>query len=74
MYSPRINEKHIPVLYRRAKDKGIPMTRLVNEILEDNLYDKFHCHSCHKEVEAEKGSHTAYCESCECEVFIKEAV
>jgi DNA-directed RNA polymerase subunit RPC12/RpoP len=74
MYSPRIAEKHIPVIYRRAKDKGIPMTRLVNEILEDSLYEIVHCQSCSAEIEIEQGTETFYCEYCECEVFIKEAV
>ena len=33
MYSPKIDEEFIPPLYRIAKSKGIPMTRLVNQIL-----------------------------------------
>jgi EAL domain-containing protein (putative c-di-GMP-specific phosphodiesterase class I) len=37
MYSPRIREDLIPYLYRLRKERGIPMTRLVNEIIEDYL-------------------------------------
>ena len=37
MYSPRISEELIPKIYRVAKAKGIPMTRVVGEILDDAL-------------------------------------
>jgi hypothetical protein len=37
MYSPKINEELIPRLYRLRKLKRMPMTRLVNEILEKAL-------------------------------------
>lgn len=37
MYSPKIYEKHIPTLYRLSRLKKIPMTRLVNQIIEDYL-------------------------------------
>src|SRR6266849_5773198 len=33
MYSPKIDEKLIPVLYRAAKAQGVPMTTLVNRLL-----------------------------------------
>ena len=33
MYSPKINEAYIPVIYRMAKSKGMRMTTLVNEII-----------------------------------------
>lgn len=33
MYSPKIDEKLIPVLYRMAKGQGIPMTKLVDRLL-----------------------------------------
>ena len=35
MYSPKIDEAFIPILYRLAKERKVPMTRLVNEILRD---------------------------------------
>lgn len=37
MYSPRIDEELIPALYRLAKEKKIPMTRLVNGMLRRAL-------------------------------------
>jgi hypothetical protein len=37
MYSPRIDEDLIPPLYRMAKARRIPMTRLVSEILKEAL-------------------------------------
>ena len=37
MYSPRIDEALIPPLYRLAKARGIPMTRLVSGILQEAL-------------------------------------
>lgn len=37
MYSPKIDEELIPALYRMAKEKKIPMTRLVNGMLRRGL-------------------------------------
>ena len=37
MYSPKIDPKYISPLYHQAKARGIPMTRLVNEILSEHL-------------------------------------
>ena len=39
MYSPKIDEELIPRLYRLRKLKKIPMTRLVNGILEHALLE-----------------------------------
>jgi hypothetical protein len=39
MYSPKIDEELIPRLYRLRKLKKIPMTRLVNGILENALQE-----------------------------------
>ena len=40
MYSPKISEELIPVLYHTAKQKCIPMTKLVNELIRSSLnYD-----------------------------------
>jgi len=33
MYSPKISEDLIPVLYREAKQQGVPMTKLVDVII-----------------------------------------
>jgi pyruvoyl-dependent arginine decarboxylase (PvlArgDC) len=37
MYSPKIREKYVPILYRLSKLKRVPMTKLVNGIIEDYL-------------------------------------
>ncbi len=37
MYSPKIDEELIPRIYRLGKLKKMPMTRLVNEILQRRL-------------------------------------
>jgi hypothetical protein len=37
MYSPKIAEKLIPVLYHTAKNRGVPMTELVNRLLIEAL-------------------------------------
>lgn len=39
MYSPRISEELIPKLYCIAKAKSIPMTKLVNNLLEEATRD-----------------------------------
>lgn len=49
MYSPKIDEELIPRLYRLRKLKKIPMTRLVNGILEKALSEM-------EEKESEKAS------------------
>ena len=35
MYSPKISEDLVPVLYRMAKERKTPMTRLVDGIIRD---------------------------------------
>ena len=37
MYSPKINEQHIPALYHLGKRVRKPMTRLVNEAISQYL-------------------------------------
>lgn len=37
MYSPKIAEKLIPVLYHTAKVQGVRMTALVNRLLTESL-------------------------------------
>lgn len=38
-YSPVIRRELVSVLYKERKRRGIPMTRLVDEILTDKLKD-----------------------------------
>ena len=37
MYSPKIKEEFIPVLYRLAKEQKVSMTKLVNKIIEQAI-------------------------------------
>ena len=38
MYSPKIHESLIPILYKLAKAEGRPMTKLVNELVRSALH------------------------------------
>lgn len=38
MYSPRISEDLIPLIYKKAKEKKAPMTKIVDEILRATFY------------------------------------
>lgn len=35
MYSPKIHQELIPLLYREAKERRMPMTRLTSKIIKD---------------------------------------
>jgi len=37
MYSPKISEDLVPIIFRVALSKNIPMTRLVNQIIKNYL-------------------------------------
>ncbi len=37
MYSPKIKEDYIPELYKIAKARGLPMTHIVREALDEYL-------------------------------------
>jgi hypothetical protein len=36
-YSPKIKEDYIPVLYLIAKEQKVPMTKLVNRMIENEI-------------------------------------
>jgi len=38
MYSPKINEELIPILYKEAKENKLPMTKYVSMIIENHLF------------------------------------
>ena len=40
MYSPKINEEFIPVLFKLSASKKMPIIKLVNEIIEDYLEEE----------------------------------
>jgi hypothetical protein len=37
MYSPKISEDLIPVLYRIKKNEGIPMTKIVDKFIRESI-------------------------------------
>ena len=37
MYSPKIDEDLIPILYKMAKAKSRPMTKIVNDIIRKGI-------------------------------------
>ena len=37
MYSPKIHQELIPLLYREAKERQMPMTRLTSRIIKDHF-------------------------------------
>lgn len=40
MYSPKVPERLIPILYRLGRERGRPMTHLVTEAVERYLEDE----------------------------------
>lgn len=40
MYSPKIKEDLVAKLYQKAKVEGVPMTKLVDQIIRDALNGK----------------------------------
>jgi hypothetical protein len=53
MYSPKINEAYIPYLYRLARHLGMPMTHLVDQILEP-VIERFKENGIFEELEKEE--------------------
>lgn len=76
MYSPKIKEDLIPILYRRSQVFGKPMTDLVDDILRPSLIcekadvtKNYVCLNCRSDVEYVGDDDVAYCEQCESAVF-----
>jgi hypothetical protein len=56
MYSPKIKEEFIPILFRISLSKRIPMTKLVNQIIKDYLERHFQIQSGRKVEESKEKS------------------
>jgi hypothetical protein len=41
MYSPKIKEEFLPMLFKISASKGVPMTKLVNQIIRDYLEENY---------------------------------
>lgn len=53
MYSPKIKEEFLPILFRISASKRIPMTKLVNQIIKDYLDE--HIPSTDSELAYDRG-------------------
>ena len=65
MYSPKIKEAYIPVIYRLAKKRRMHMTTLVNEIIRKKLKiskrtEKRTCKGVKNGGQNQKGTGVAY--------------
>lgn len=61
MYSPKISETLIPRIYRVAKSSGIPMTKWVNQVIEQALPETDAVHETNeKNSRKEKRNHERY--------------
>jgi len=54
MYSPKIKEEFIPILFKVSVSKKIPMTRLVNQIIKDYLERNFRAQPDERKVDEPK--------------------
>lgn len=78
MYSPKIKEDLIPILYRFAKHEDKSMTRIVDEILRPAIIQYEvqnaipYCISCYTQLEIEGTTRkvTAYCTQCKSDTFV----
>lgn len=76
MYSPKIKNDLIPILFRLAQDRDKSMTVIVDEILRPALIEFEenkaipYCVRCYSKVETNGRQVTAYCKQCESETFV----
>jgi hypothetical protein len=78
MYSPKIREDLIPIIYKKSKLVEKTMTKIVDDILRTELIDNndedtiYKCCSCNMQVDVVDGE-TGFCDHCESIVFIEKA-
>lgn len=56
MYSPKIDEKYIPTLYRLAKERQVTMKKLVNEMIEAGI-KQFERRKTHADKPSDRHGH-----------------
>jgi hypothetical protein len=68
MYSPKISDKFIPPLYRKAKQEGVPMTKLIDKIVEMFFAQEVptitQCPTCCPESRMYLEYEESYCTTC----------
>ena len=78
MYSPKIREDLIPIIYKKSKLTDKSMTDYVDDILRTELIEDtsdeaiYNCCSCRMQVATVDGN-KGYCDHCECIVFVEKA-
>jgi|GEM_PF-1934022 len=76
MYSPKIKDDLIGILYRKAQITGKSMTDIVDKLLRPQLVEEtpddatYSCHNCRTEVDIVIEDSKGYCEHCESVVFV----
>lgn len=78
MYSPKIKEDLIPILFRLSKEREKAMTRIVDELLRPALIEYEvqraipYCVRCYCviDIPQKDRSVTAYCKECQSETFV----
>lgn len=78
MYSPKIRQDLIPILYRLAREQETSMTRIVDELLRPVLLEHEakraipYCISCYSVLElvTDTPEPTAYCRQCQSETVV----
>lgn len=79
MYSPKIKNDLICIIYEKAQLEGKPMTDIVDSLLRPQLVEDtsdtvmYICHNCRTEVEILLDNSKGYCEQCECIVFVEKS-
>jgi hypothetical protein len=77
MYSPKIKEDLIPIIYRKSKLINMSMTKFVDDLLRSQLTENvsdeiiYRCCSCCQPIEIVDGV-TGYCDHCESIVFVEK--
>lgn len=68
MYSPKISERFIPLLYRKAKREGVPMTKLIDKIVEMFFAEEVptisECPNCCPDTKIHLNYEESYCTTC----------
>jgi len=72
MKTPKVKQTIIPVIIQSATDNSEAVEHLVDQIFHNGEITSaiYKCSKCNAEIEADIGSIQAYCDYCECPVFL----
>lgn len=75
METIKIKPDMMDILCRRAKEEGKSITYIIDEMLRSLLTNgkavRLTCSNCRNEVDYEISDNKAYCDYCECVVFVE---